>query len=123
MNHHDPSEPSTSAHPLTSSVQSLSTGPATALATIVVPDLAILADAYPECRNRPGRSKDYLCQISCFSHRNLDSILTHVRRHLDITVACPVCGKGYQNAAWKHGRDAYNIQTEASDTPPPAGSY
>ena len=45
-------------------------------------------------------------------------MLTHVRRHLDITVGCPVCGHGYQNAAslWKHSRDAHNIQIIA---PPP----
>ena len=103
---------STSAHPSTSSVQSLSTGPATTIATIVVPELAIPADAYPECINRPGIGKDYLYQICYFSHTNLDSVLTHIRRHLDITVGCPICCKGYQNAAlvWKHGREATPLQ-------------
>ena len=33
-----------------------------------------------------------------FLHSNLDSILTHVRKHLDITIVCPVHGSGYQNA-------------------------
>ena len=39
-------------------------------------------------------------------------MLTHVRRHLEITTGCPVCGHGYQNAAFlqKHSRDAHNIQ-------------
>ena len=84
-----------------------------------MPELAMLADAYPECINRPGRGKDYLCKICHFSHTNLDSILTHFRRHLDMTVGCPVCSRGYQNAATlqKHDRDAHNIQIVASATP------
>ena len=54
-----------------------------------------------------------------FLHTNLDSILTHIRRHLDIMVGFPICGRGYQNAAslQKHGRDAHNIQIVASATP------
>ena len=62
-----------------SSVQSPSTGPATTIASIAMPELAIPADAYTECIDRPDRGKDYLYQICCFSHINLDSILTHVR--------------------------------------------
>ena len=110
---------STSAQPPTSSVQHLSTGPATIIDTIVVPGLANLADAYPESINRPGRGEDYLCQLCHFSHKNLDSILTHVRRHIDITVGCPVSGKGYQNVAslQKHSSNAHNIQIVAPATP------
>ena len=86
----------------------------------VVPELAIPAEAYPEHLNRPGRDKDYLCQLCCFSHSNLDSILTHVMKHLDITIGCPVCGRGYQNAVslQKHGRDVHHIQIAASSTSP-----
>ena len=111
--------PSTSALPSTSSVEPLSTGPATSGAPVVIPELAIVANAYPECQNRPDRGTDYLCQICHFSHINLDSILTHIRRHLDFTVGCPICNGGYQNPAllWKHGRDANNIQIVASATP------
>ena len=85
---------------------------------VVMPKLAIPADAYPEHLNKPGGGKDYLCQLSHFSHFNLDSILTHDRRHLDTMVVCPVCGRGYQNMTshQKHGRDAHKIQIVASTT-------
>ena len=99
-----------SAMPLTSSTMS------TPIA--VVPELAIPADAYPEHLNKPCRGRGYLCHLCHFSHSNLDLILTHVRRHLDITVGCPVCSKGYQNVVslQKHGRDAHNIQIVTSTT-------
>ena len=86
--------------------------------TVIVPKPAIPVDAYPECLNKPGRGKDYLCKMCHFLHSNLDSILTHDRRHLDIIVGCPICGRGYQNLAslQKHGRDAHNIQIVASIT-------
>ena len=45
--------PSTSMIPLTSSTASIS--------IVVVPKLAILADAYLEHLNKAGRDKDYLC--------------------------------------------------------------
>ena len=83
-------------------------------------ELAILADAYPEhVSNMPGRGKDYLCQMCCFSHSNLDSILTHVRRHLDIMVGYPVCIRGYKNVTslQKHDRDAHNIKIVATTSP------
>ena len=84
----------------------------------VAPELAIPAEAYPNCINRPSWSKDYLCCLCPFKHSNLDSVLTHVRKHLDITIGCSICGKGYQNAAslHKHGRDVHNILIVASST-------
>ena len=85
---------------------------------IVVPELAIPAEAYPECINRPGGGKNYLCHVCPFRHSNLDSILTHVRKHLDITIGCPICGNSYQNAAslCKYGRDVPRVQIVASST-------
>ena len=82
---------------------------------VVVPELTILAKAYPEHINRPGRGKEYLCYLCTFRHSNLDCILTHIRKHLDITIRCPVCSKGYQNAAslCKHGKDVHNVQIVA----------
>ena len=77
---------STSAQPSTSSIQPLSTDPATFRATVVMSRLAILADAYLKCLNRPGGGNDYLCQVCHVSQTNLDSILMHVSRHLDIIV-------------------------------------
>ena len=39
-------------------------------------------------------------------------MLTHIHKHLDFTIGCPMCGKGLQNAAslWKHGKKAHAIQ-------------
>ena len=84
---------------------------------VVVSKLAIPPEAYPECLNRLG-GKDYLCHLYPFRHSNLDCILTHVRKHLDITIGCPICGKGYQNATSlrKHGRDVHSIQIVTSST-------
>ena len=76
-----------------------STSSTAAFPVVVVPELVIPAEAYPECLIRPGAGKDYLCQLCHFSHSYLHSILTHVRKHLDITIGCPVCSRGYQNAA------------------------
>ena len=83
---------------------------------IAMPKLAIPAHVYPEWLNKPSGGKDYLCQLCYFSYSNLESILTHVRRHLDITVGCPFCGRGYQNVAslQKHGRDAHYIHIMTS---------
>ena len=73
----------------------------------------------PWMSNKPDRHKDYVCQMCHFSHSNLDSILTHIRKHLNIIVGWPVCSRGYQNVAslWKHGWDAHNIQIVAAITP------
>ena len=66
---------------------------------VVVSELVIPAEAYPEHLNRPGGGKDYQCHLCPFRHSDLHSILTHVRKHLKIAIGCPICGKGYQNAA------------------------
>ena len=86
------------------------------LPIVVLPELLILAEAYPECLNRPGGGEDYICHLCLFRHSNLDTILTCVRKHLEVIIRCPVCGKGYQNAAslCKHGRDVHHIQIVAS---------
>ena len=99
--------PSVSAIPYTSSIFS---------PVVVVPKLAISAEAYPELLNRPGGGKDYLCCLCPFRHSNLDSILTHVRKHLEVIIGCFICGRGYQNVAslHKHGRDVHSIQIVAS---------
>ena len=74
--------------------------------------LAIPVEAYPEHLNWPGGSKEYLCHLCTFRHSNLDCILTHIRKHLNITIGCPVCDKGYQNMAslHKHGSDVCSVQ-------------
>ena len=76
------------------------------------------AVAYPELISRPCGDKDYLCHLCPFRHSNLDSILTLVRKHLEIIIGCPICSRGYQNAAslCKHGRDAHSIQIVTSTT-------
>ena len=48
---------------------------------IVMPELAISVEAYPKYINGPGGGKDYLCCLCPFRHSNLDSIMTHVRKH------------------------------------------
>ena len=94
-----------------------STG-STSFPVVVVPKLAIPAEVYPEHLNRPGRGKDYLCCLCHFRHSNLDCFLTHIRKHLEVTIGCPVCGRGYQNTAslCKHGRDIHSIQIVVSST-------
>ena len=111
---------------LSISTSSLSTSVGSFL-VVVVPELAIPAETYPECINRPGGGKDYLCHLCLFRNFNLDTVLTHVRKHLDVTTGCPVCGKHYQNAAslCKHGRDVHDIQIVNSSTSLsfPKGNY
>ena len=83
---------------------------------IVVPKFTIPADGHPEQLNQPGGRREYWCQLCTFCHLNLDCILTHVRKHLDMTTGCPICGKRFQNAAsvCKHGRDVHKVQIVAS---------
>ena len=85
------------------------------LPMVVAPELLIPAEAYPECLNRPGGGKDYLCHLCQSRHSNLDMILTHVRKHLEVVVGYPVCGKGYQTVAsiHKHGKEVHYIQIVA----------
>ena len=72
----------------------------------MVLELVILAEAYPECINRPSGDKDYLCHLCSFQHTNYDCMLTHIRKHLNITIGCPGCGQGFQNTTslCKHGK-------------------
>ena len=94
-----PSTPKPSSDPVTYSV-------------VHVPEMTIPDEWYPECINLPNASKEYWCQGCSYSHSNLDTILTHVRKeHLDITIGCPACGKPYQNAAslHKHGKEIHKI--------------
>ena len=88
------------------------------LLVVVVPEFLIWEEAYPEHLNRPGGDKDYLCHLCQFRHSNLDMILMHIRKHLEVVVGCPVCGKGYQNVAsfCKHGKEVHHIQIVASAT-------
>ena len=82
------------------------------LLSIVVPELAILVYTLPEWINFPGGCKDYKCQICAFQHTNKDCMWTHILQHLEISVSCPMCGKGFQNVAslHKHGRKVHSIQ-------------
>ena len=82
------------------------------LPSIIVPELAVPAYALPEQINCPGGCKDYKCQISAFQHTNKDCMLTHIWQHLEISVGCPMCGKGLENAdsLHKHGRKVHLIQ-------------
>ena len=83
---------------------------------VMVPELTFPTDAYPECINRPGGGKDYLCCLCSFHHTNYDCMLTHIRKHLNITIRCPGCGQGFQNAAsfCKHRKKTHQIQILAS---------
>ena len=82
------------------------------LPSIIVPKLVVLMYALPEQINHPGGHKNYKCQICAFQHTNRDSMLTHFQQHLEISVGCPMCGKGFQNAAslCKHGQKVHSIK-------------
>ena len=78
-----PSTPKPSSDPISYSV-------------VHVPEMTIPDEWYPEQINLPNASKEYQCQGCRYSHSNLDTILTHVRKeHLNITIGCPTCGKPY----------------------------
>ena len=82
------------------------------LPSIIVPKFAVLVYALPEWINHPGGCKDYKCQICAFQHTNKDCMLPHIWQHLEISVSCPMCNKGFQNVAslCKHGRKVHLIQ-------------
>ena len=63
------------------------------LPVVVVPELAILAEAYPKCINRPSGGKDYLCHLCPFRYSNLDSILNHIGKHLNVTIGYPISSR------------------------------
>ena len=84
--------------------------------TLIVPELAIPMEAQPEEINQPGGGKEYQCQLCTYHHTDKDCMLTHIRKQLDITIGCPMCGKGFQNTAslQKHSQKAHEVQTVAS---------
>ena len=83
-----------------------STSLAFRLPSIIVPKLEVLVYTLPEQINHPGGHKDYKCQLCTFQHTNKYCMVTHIWQHLEISVGCPMCSKGFQNAAslCKHGR-------------------
>ena len=103
------SKPSSSPNPDPSEKSS-------SLPVVVVPELFIPAEAQPEQINQPGGGKDYKCQLCTFHHTNKDCILTHVGKHLDITIGCPMCSKGFKNVSslCMHGKKVHAIQIVAS---------
>ena len=83
---------------------------------VMVLELFIQDEAYPECVNRPGGGKDDLCHLCSFQHTNYDCMLTHIQKDLNITIGCPSCGQGFKNAAslCKHRKKVHQIQIMAS---------
>ena len=81
------------------------------LPVIHVPELAAPAHALPEWIDCPGGCKDYKCQLYAFQHTNRDCMLMHIWQHLEISIGCPMCRKGFQNAAslCKHGKKVHSI--------------
>ena len=79
---------------------------------IVIPELAIPPYAQPEQLNCPGGCKDYQCKLCTFQHTNRDCMLMHICQHLEISISCPMCGKGFQNTASlrKHRKRVHAIQ-------------
>ena len=103
-----PLEPSTSMSPSTPKPSS----DPVSYSVVHVPEMTIPDEWYPEQINLPKAGKEYWCQGCSYTHSNLDTILTHVRKeHLNITIGCPACGKPYQNAAslHKHGKEIHKI--------------
>ena len=92
-------------------VSSTSSYPIVMVLELVIPD-----EAYPQHVNRPGGGKDYLCCLCSFQHTNYDCMLTHIQKHLSIIIRCPGHGKGFQNAAslYKHGKKVHQICIMAS---------
>ena len=101
-------EPSTSTSPSTPK----SSSDPVSYSVVHVPEMTIPDELYPERINLPKAGKEYLCQGCSYTHSNLDTILTHVRKkNLNITIGCPACGKPYQNAVsfHKHGKEIHKI--------------
>ena len=72
------------------------------LPTVDFPKLVIPAYALPEQTNCPRDHKDYKCQLYAFQHTNKDCMLMHIWQHLEISIRCPMCGKGFENVASLH---------------------
>ena len=85
---------------------------ASKLPSVNVPKLVVQVYALPEWINCPGGHKDYKCQLCAFQYMNKDCMLMHIQQHLEISVSCPMCSKGFQNVAslHKHGRKVHSIQ-------------
>ena len=88
-----------------------SSSPSSHLPIIVVPKLAIPSHTHPEQINHPSGYKDYQCQLCAFQHINRDCMPMHIHQHLEISIGCPMCGKGFQNATClqKHGKKVHAI--------------
>ena len=69
------------------------------LPVVVIPELAVPAHTLPEWINHPEARKDYKCQLCAFQHTDRDCMLMHIWQHLKISIRCPMCRKGFQNAA------------------------
>ena len=81
-----PVEPSTSTSPSTPKPSS----DPVSYSVVHVPEMTIPDEWYPEWINLPNAGKEYQCQGCSYTHSNLDTILTHVRKeHLKITIGCP----------------------------------
>ena len=64
--------------------------------TLIVPEHAIPMKAQPEWINQPGGGKEYQCQLCAYQQSNKDCMLTpYQKKNLDITIGCPMCGKGF----------------------------
>ena len=81
------------------------------LPLVVVPKLAVPVHALPVWINYLGGHKYYKCQLCDFQHANKDCMLMHIQQHLEISIGCPMCGKGFQNVAslHKHRRKIHAI--------------
>ena len=81
------------------------------LPLVVLSELSVPVHTLPEWINHPGGHKDYKCELFDFQHTNIDCMLTHIWQHLEISIGCPMCGKGFQNVAslHKHGRKIHSI--------------
>ena len=80
--------------PFTSSTSSDLSTKSTSYPVVVVLKLAIPAEAYPEHLNQPGGDEEYPCYLCTFRHSNLDCILTHIRKCLNVIISFPVYAKG-----------------------------
>ena len=80
------------------------------LHVVVVPKIVVSVHALSEQINHPGGHKDYRCQLCAFQHTNKDCMLMHIWQHLEISIRCLMCSKGFQNAAslCKHGKKSYS---------------
>ena len=65
------------------------------LPVIVVPELAVPVHALPEQINCPEGCKDYRYQLCAFQHMSKDCMLMHIQQHLEISIVCHMCSKGF----------------------------